>query len=104
MLVYCFHNFKKILHYCSNLLSLALHLGVRKLLEEVTILLTKFTSVNLEDHNPQKVVNNAMATFIPFDKSLFRATKSTQFFFLHKLPVISCAIFSFIDIEKLHCF
>ena len=69
-MVYCFHNLKEILLYCSNLSSLALHLGVRKLLEEVTILLTKFISVNLEDHNPQKAANNAMPTFIPFGKSL----------------------------------
>ena len=69
-MVYCFHNFKEILLYCSNLSSLALHLGVRKLLEEVTTLLTKFASVNLEDHNPQKAANNAMPTFIPFGRSL----------------------------------
>ena len=69
-MVYCFHNFEEILLYCSNLLSLALHLGVRKSLEEVTILLAKFISVNLEDHNPQKAANNAMPTFLPFGKSL----------------------------------
>ena len=69
-MVYCFHNFEEILLYCSNLLSLALHLGVRKSLEEVTILLAKFISVNLEDHNPQKATNNAMPTFLPSGKSL----------------------------------
>ena len=44
----------------------------QRLLEEVTNLLMKFTSANLDDHhiNPQKAANDAMLTFIPFGKSL----------------------------------
>ena len=60
------YNFKKILLNHTNLQSLNLLLSVRKLLEEVTIRLTRFTSINLEDHNPQKAGNGAMLTFIPF--------------------------------------
>ena len=59
--------------FCSNLPSLDLLLSVRKLLKGVTIHLTKFTSVNLEDHNSQKATEGAIPTFTPFSKSLQKA-------------------------------
>ena len=61
------HKFKKILLHRANL---EIAPQCQKFLEEVTILLTKFTSANLEDRNLQKAANGAILTFIPFDKSL----------------------------------
>ena len=54
-------------------------LSARKLPKEVTVLLTKFKSVNLEDHNSQKATEGAIMTFTPFSKSLQKAGKGDFF-------------------------
>ena len=53
-------------------------LSARKLPKEVTILLTKFTSVNLEDHNSQKATEGAILTFTPLIASHFKRCEKKQ--------------------------
>lgn len=81
LLGYCFHNFKKTLLHHTNLLSLNLLLGVRKLLEEVIILLTKFTSVKLEDPNPSESSKQWNANFHSIWQVPLKGMERTTIFF-----------------------
>ena len=76
------HNFKNFAPAHINQIQVLTSSLISELtcIEEVTILLTKFTSVNLEDHNPQKAAKGVMPTFVPFGKSQKRLEKQCHFF------------------------